>query len=117
MRGRKFSNRSCSTISSKRFDNHGQHACEYSSSMITAGHVVLYSRDPEADREFFQKVLKYPHIDAGDGWLIFKLPPTELGIHPTEGAESHEFMFMCEDLVTTMAELTGKGIMFSKPVT
>jgi catechol 2,3-dioxygenase-like lactoylglutathione lyase family enzyme len=85
--------------------------------MITAGHVVLYSRDPEADREFFQKVLKYPHIDAGDGWLIFKLPPTELGIHPTEGAESHEFMFMCEDLVTTMAELTGKRIMFTKPVT
>lgn len=85
--------------------------------MITAGHVVLYSRDPEADREFFQKVLKYPHIDAGGGWLIFKLPPTELGVHPTEGTESHEFMFMCEDLVTTMAELTGKRIVFTRPVT
>jgi hypothetical protein len=85
--------------------------------MITAGHVVLYSRDPEADREFFQKVLKYPHVDAGGGRLIFKLPPTELGVHPAEGAESHEFMLVCEDLVTTMAELTGKRIVFTKPVT
>ncbi len=84
--------------------------------MITAGHVVLYSRDPEADREFFQKVLKFPHVDAGGGWLIFKLPPAELAVHPTEGIESHQFMLMCEDLVTTMAELTGKRIVFTKPV-
>lgn len=84
--------------------------------MITAGHVILYSRDPEADREFFQKVLNYPHVDAGGGWLIFKLPPSELGVHPTEGPETTEFMLMCEDLVTTMAELTGKRIQFTKPV-
>jgi catechol 2,3-dioxygenase-like lactoylglutathione lyase family enzyme len=84
--------------------------------MITAGHVVLYSRDPEADREFFQKVLKFPHVDAGGGWLIFKLPPAELAVHPAEGPESHQFMLMCEDLVTTMAELTGKRIVFTKPV-
>ncbi|HEX4787160.1 MAG TPA: extradiol dioxygenase [Actinospica sp.] len=84
--------------------------------MITAGHVILYSRDPEADREFFQKVLDYPHVDAGGGWLIFKLPPTELGVHPAEGPGGTEFMLMCEDLVTTMAELTGKRIEFTKPV-
>lgn len=85
--------------------------------MITAGHVILYSRDPEADREFFQKVLNYPHVDAGGGWLIFKLPPTELGVHPAEGAGGTEFMLMCDDLVTTMAELTGKRIQFTRPVT
>jgi hypothetical protein len=85
--------------------------------MITAGHVILYSRDQEADREFFEKVLKFPHVDAGGGWLIFKLPPAELAVHPTEGPESHEFLLMCDDLVTTMAELTGKRIVFTKPVT
>lgn len=85
--------------------------------MITSAHVVLYSRDPEADREFFEKVLKYPHVDAGGGWLIFQLPPAELAVHPAEDTESHELLFMCEDLVTTMAELTGKRIVFTKPVT
>jgi hypothetical protein len=53
--------------------------------MITAGHVIVFSKDPEADRAFFDKVLKYPHVDAGGGWLIFKLPPSELAVHPAEG--------------------------------
>lgn len=84
--------------------------------MITGAHAVLYSRDAEGLRAFLRDVLELEGVDAGGGWLIFKLPPTELGVHPTEGTESHEFMFVCEDLVTTMAELTGKRIVFTKPV-
>jgi hypothetical protein len=59
--------------------------------MINGGHVIIYSRDAEADRAFFKDVLHYPHVDAGGGWLIFKLPPAEVALHPVEGPESHEF--------------------------
>lgn len=87
--------------------------------MITAGHVIVFSKDPEADRAFFDKVLKYPHVDAGEGWLIFKLPPSELAVHPADGSETgrQEFYLMCDDIVVTMAELTGKRVRFTRPLT
>ena len=60
----------------------------------------------------------YPHLDAGGGWLIFKLPPTEIAMHPAGGsAASHEFYFMCDDIDATVEELTAKGVEFSQPVT
>jgi len=58
--------------------------------MISGAHVILFSKDAEADRDFFKNVLKFPHVDAGEGWLIFALPPAELAVHPTEGKGSHE---------------------------
>lgn len=88
--------------------------------MINGGHVILHSRDAAADRAFFKDVLGYPHIDAGDGWLIFKLPPAEIAVHPTDGQdgpESHEFYFMCDDVNATVRELTTKGVEFTQPVT
>ncbi|MGZ4589735.1 MAG: VOC family protein [Actinomycetes bacterium] len=85
--------------------------------MINGGHVVIYSADPEADRAFFADVLAYPHVDAGGGWLIFKLPPAEIAVHPADGAESHEFFFMCDDIDVTVRELTAKGVAFSRPIT
>ena len=83
--------------------------------MINAAHVILYSRDAEADRAFFLDVLGYPHVDAGDGWLIFKTPPGELAVHPTEGAPAQEFYLMCDDLAATMAELSERGVEFTGP--
>ena len=56
--------------------------------VITGTHVIVYSRDADADRAFFRDVLNYPHVDAGGGWLIFKLPPAEVAVHPVEGAPS-----------------------------
>ena len=53
--------------------------------MINGVHLLLYSRDPEADRAFFRDVLGFPSVDAGEGWLIFALPPAEIGIHPGDG--------------------------------
>jgi len=85
--------------------------------MINGAHVILYSRDPDADRAFFRDVLDYPHVDAGGGWLLFKLPPAEVALHPTEGPESHEFYFMCDDVEATVKDLTAKGIEFTQPVT
>ena len=77
--------------------------------MITGAHVIVYSRDADADRAFFRDVLECPHVDAGGGWLIFKLPPGEVAVHPSEGA-SHELYLMCDDVNTTVEQLAGKGV-------
>ena len=78
--------------------------------MINGAHVVIYSRDAEADRRFFQDVLRYPHADAGGGWLIFKLPPAEVAVHPTDGPGAHELFLMCDDVNATIAELAAEGV-------
>lgn len=78
--------------------------------MITGSHVIIYSRDAEADRAFFRDVLQYPHVDAGGGWLIFKLPPGEVAVHPAEGQPSHELYLMCDDVVATVAHLKDNGV-------
>jgi len=83
--------------------------------MINGAHVIIYSRDAEADRDFFRDVLEYPHVDTGHGWLIFKLPPAEVAMHPAD-EESHELFLMCDDLQRTVAELTARGVEFVKPV-
>jgi predicted enzyme related to lactoylglutathione lyase len=85
--------------------------------MITGGHVIVYSHDAEADRAFFRDVLEYPHVDAGAGWLVFKLPPTEIAVHPADGPEAQEFYLMCDDLDATMEQLTSRGVEFTQPVT
>jgi hypothetical protein len=84
--------------------------------MINGVHIIVYSRDADADRAFIRDVLGYPHVDGGGGWLIFKTPPAELAVHPAEGAESHELYLMCDDVSATVAELTAKGVEFAKPV-
>jgi hypothetical protein len=84
--------------------------------MINGVHVILYSRDDEADRAFIRDVLGFPHVDAGGGWLIFKTPPAEVAVHPTDGAPSHQLYLLCDDLRATMAELTAKGVEFAGPV-
>jgi catechol 2,3-dioxygenase-like lactoylglutathione lyase family enzyme len=81
--------------------------------MINGAHVVIYSRDAEADRRFFRDVLGCQHVDAGGGWLIFKLPPAEVAVHPTDGPHAHELFLMCDDVNATIAELTAQGVEFT----
>jgi catechol 2,3-dioxygenase-like lactoylglutathione lyase family enzyme len=78
---------------------------------ITGTHALLYTSEPEALRACLRDVFGWPHVDVHDGWLIFALPPAELGIHPAD-APSHELTFMCDDINATVAELKGKGIEF-----
>ncbi|MFJ8311100.1 MULTISPECIES: VOC family protein [unclassified Streptomyces] len=85
--------------------------------MINGAHVIIYSRDAEADRAFFKDVLDYPHVDVGGGWLIFKLPPAEIAVHPTEGPESQELFLMCDDVYATVQSLAAQGVEFTQPVT
>ena len=77
--------------------------------MIIGTHVIVYSRDAEADRAFLRDIMGFKSVDAGDGWLIFALPPAECGIHPGENNE-HELYLMCDDLQAEMASLSEKGI-------
>jgi catechol 2,3-dioxygenase-like lactoylglutathione lyase family enzyme len=88
--------------------------------MITGAHLLLYSNDPEADRKFFRDVLGLPTVDAGGGWLIFGLPPAELGVHPAPSPfvqrhADHDILgavlyFMCDDLESTTNSLAAKGV-------
>jgi predicted enzyme related to lactoylglutathione lyase len=93
--------------------------------MITGTHVIIYAQDADAARAFFRDVLDFPNIDVHEGWLIFKLPPAELGIHPTGGAVDptagppsghHELYLMCDDIEATVADLTAKGVEFTSPI-
>ena len=93
--------------------------------MINAAHVVIYTQDAEADRAFFRDVLGFASVDAGQGWLIFALPPAELGIHPTDEKQwqgsaalkgHHQLYLMCDDVEATVQELKGKGVEFTQAV-
>ena len=84
--------------------------------MIMGSHLIVYSRDAEADRAFFADVMGQPHVDAGGGWLIFKVPPAELAVHPSDGPSTNELYFMCDDLEATMRELRTKGVDFTHDV-
>lgn len=88
--------------------------------MINGTHAIIYAEDAEQARAFFRDILGLRSVDAHDGWLIFQLPPAELGIHPTGSGEArsggHELYLMCDDIAATMAELSGKGVEFCTPV-
>ena len=78
--------------------------------MITGMHAVIYTRDAEADRSFFRDVLGFSSVDAGDGWLIFAAPPSEVACHPAESNGKHELYLMCDNVQAEIAQLNEKGI-------
>jgi catechol 2,3-dioxygenase-like lactoylglutathione lyase family enzyme len=84
--------------------------------VITGAHVMVYTKDVEADRAFFGEVLGLDSVDAGGGWLIFALPPAELAAHPADSGGRHQLYLMCDDLHVTIAELEAKGVEFARPV-
>ena len=88
--------------------------------MINGAHVVLYSRDAEGDRAFIRDVLGWKHVDAGGGWLIFALPPSEVAVHPTDGhpgvdagsatGTPTELYLMCDDVEAQRKSLVDRGV-------
>jgi hypothetical protein len=88
--------------------------------MIFGAHLLFYSQDPEADREFFSKVLGLPSVDVGHGWLIFAMPPSEAAVHPTDAdfSQTHAgekllgavLYLMCDDLEAEIAALKKKNV-------
>jgi len=82
---------------------------------VIGAHVLLHTSEPEAVRATFRDVFGWRHVDDGGGWLIFALPPAELGVHPAEGPTSeggarHQLSLMCDDLAATVDELRAKGL-------
>jgi len=85
---------------------------------ITGIHAILYTRDAEADRAWLADVLGLESVDAGGGWLIFALPPAELAAHPASSEDGDVALYlMCDDIETTVQELSEKGVAFDGPVT
>jgi catechol 2,3-dioxygenase-like lactoylglutathione lyase family enzyme len=82
--------------------------------MINGAHVVIYSKDADADRAFLKDTLNLPFVDVGHGWLIFALPPSEVACHPADENNNHEFFLMCDDLKATISDLAAKGIRCSE---
>jgi catechol 2,3-dioxygenase-like lactoylglutathione lyase family enzyme len=82
---------------------------------IIGAHMLLYTSEPDALRAMLRDVFGFAHVDTGDGWLIFALPPSELGVHPVEGQTSearghHQISFMCDNIHATAEELRTKGV-------
>ena len=82
---------------------------------ITGSHILLYTSKPEELRAMLRDVFGFKHVDAGHGWLIFALPPAEMGVHPDEGptwesGTRHQFTFMCDKIDETIAELRRKAL-------
>lgn len=98
----------------------GRRPLAHTRSMITGAHVLLYSKDPEADRTFFRDVLSFRSVDAGGGWLIFALPPAELALHPSmdnfvQAHAEHQLLgailyLMCDDLDGVVKTLKSKNV-------
>jgi predicted enzyme related to lactoylglutathione lyase len=84
--------------------------------VITGAHAIIFTRDPDAVRAFLRDVLRLPSVDAGAGWLIFAMPPTELAVHPVDATPQHQLYLMCDDIHATVDELRDKGVTFTRPV-
>ena len=81
---------------------------------VTGAHLMAFSTDAEATRAFFRDALELDSVDAGGGWLIFALPPAELGVHPSDGPPHHALYLMCDDLDATLAGLRAKGVALAR---
>ena len=83
--------------------------------MITGVHAIQFSPDADALRAFLRDVLELPSVDAGGGWLIFRLPPAEIAAHPSDEADTQLYL-MCDDITSTVADLEAKGVQITGPV-
>ena len=78
--------------------------------MIIGAHSIIYSTDPEADRAFLRDVLQLTHVDVGNGWLIFGLPPAEVAVHPSERNERHELYLMCGNVDALVEDMEKQNV-------
>ena len=82
---------------------------------VSGAHMILYSANADADRGFLRDVLGFPHVDVGQGWLIFALPASEIAIHPAQASGEHEIYLMVDDLAAFVARMNDRGILCTPP--
>ena len=92
--------------------------------MINGAHVLLFSNDAAADRAFLRDVLQFRAVDAGHGWLIFALPPSEAAVHPLDPQEAGgvaglqaSLYLMCDDIRAFITSMETKNVACSSIVT
>jgi len=78
--------------------------------MINGAHVIIYTTDAAADAAFFRDVLKFPHVDVGNGRLFFRLPPSDLALHESDANDTHEIWLMTDDVAAEAKRLTAAGV-------
>jgi hypothetical protein len=78
--------------------------------MIVGAHSIINSKKPELDKAFLRDVLGLPNVDAGHGWLIFGLPPSEIAVHPAEESGTHEMFFIVKDIKKFVSEMKKRKI-------
>src|ERR1700724_3872336 len=78
--------------------------------MFSGAHMIIYSADAAADRAFFRDVLRFDSVDAGQGWLIFALPPAEIAVHPAAENGKHQIYLMCDDVAATVQRLEAQKV-------
>ncbi len=78
--------------------------------MIDGAHVILFSKDAAKDRAFLRDVIGFPALDIGEGWMLFKAPPSELAVHPSDENDKHELYLMCDDLEAEVSRLDAAGV-------
>jgi catechol 2,3-dioxygenase-like lactoylglutathione lyase family enzyme len=82
--------------------------------MITGIHAIIFSPEAEKVRSFFADTLGLASVDAGGGWPVFALPPAELAVHPAGNGSHHQLYLMCDDIRTTLADLSARGVQVSQ---
>ena len=82
---------------------------------VSGAHMIVYSANADADRAFLRDVLGFPHVDVGQGWLIFALPASEIAIHPAETSGQHEIYLMVDDVAAFVSRMKDRGIQCTPP--
>jgi hypothetical protein len=83
--------------------------------VIIGAHIMLQSKDEAADKAFLADVLGLKSVDAGQGFLIFGIPPAEVAVHESDRNDVHQLFFMCDDMEVFAADMTARGIAFLPP--
>ena len=80
--------------------------------MLTGAHVLVFTSNATADAAFLRDELALPHVDAGDGFLIFGLPPAEVAMHESDGTTvgKHELFLICDDIHDFVERMTARSI-------
>lgn len=82
---------------------------------ISGAHMIVYSANADADRAFLRDALGFPHVDVGQGWLIFALPASEIAIHPADASGEHEIYLMVDDVNDFVANMSERGVRCTEP--
>lgn len=84
--------------------------------MITGAHLIFTSNNAEEDRAFLRDIVKLTHVDLGQGWLMFGLPPSNIVVHPPEDGPAQKFLLMCDDIAAFVKEMGLAGRKCSPPL-